>query len=218
MPVWKSISYFLFPKMLYILDLFGVVVFAISGALVAGRKEMDLLGVLVTAGVTAIGGGTLRDLLLGYLPVFWVRDPIYLIVIAAAALATIVYTRYFRVPRLTLLLADAFGLSLFAISGARLAERAEVSSLVVIMMGTMTGVAGGMIRDVLAAQVPSILRKDIYATAAIAGCTIYVVLTHLGISILAAGITGMAITFLIRLAAIYQRLRLPQFRLEEGES
>lgn len=203
--------------MLYILDLFGVVVFAISGALVAGRKQMDLLGVLVTAAVTAIGGGTLRDLLLGRLPVFWVRDPIYLIVIVGAALATVLYTRYFRLPRYSLLLADAFGLAFFAISGARLAEQAAVSSLVVIVMGTMTGVAGGMIRDVLAAKVPLILRKDIYATAAIVGCALYVFLSRLGVSAAIAGISGMVAIFLIRLVAIYQRLGLPQFRLQDEE-
>lgn len=203
--------------MLYILDLFGVVVFAISGALVAGRKEMDLLGVLVAAGVTAVGGGTLRDLLLGRSPVFWVGDPIYLIVIAGAALGTILYTRYFRVPGPALLLADAFGLSFFAISGARLAEQAEVSNLVVILMGTMTGVAGGMLRDVLAAKVPLILRKDIYATAAIVGCIVYLGLSHLGLPATVSVVVGMATIFLIRLVAIYQRLRLPQFRLEVDE-
>lgn len=203
--------------MLFFLDLFGVVVFAISGALVAGRKEMDLLGVLVTAAVTAIGGGTLRDLLLGDLPVFWVRNPIYLIVIAVAALATILYTRYLRVPRDTLLLADAFGLSLFAISGAQLAERAEVSSLIVVVMGTMTGVAGGVVRDVLTARVPLILRKEIYATAAIAGCTIYIVLTRLGVPAPATVIAGMAATFLIRLVAIVRRLQLPEFRLDDDD-
>jgi uncharacterized membrane protein YeiH len=203
--------------MLYILDLFGVVVFAISGALVAGRKQMDLLGVLVTAGVTAIGGGTLRDLLLGHAPVFWVRDPIYLVVIIAAALATVVYTRFFPLPRYSLLVADAFGLAFFAISGARLAAEAGVSNLIVVMMGTMTGVAGGMIRDVLAAKVPSILRKDIYATAAIIGSALYVLLTHLGVHTTIAGISGMVAIFAIRLVAIYQRLALPQYRLREDE-
>lgn len=203
--------------MLYILDLFGVVVFAISGALVAGRKGMDLLGVMVAAGVTAVGGGTLRDLLLGRLPVFWVRDPIYLYVIVATALATILYTRYFRLPRYSLLLADAFGLAFFAISGARLAEQAGVAGVVVILMGTMTGVAGGMIRDVLAAKVPLILRKDIYATAAIVGCALYLLLSRLGLSAPVAAICGMVTIFAIRLVAIYQRLALPQYRLQDDE-
>jgi uncharacterized membrane protein YeiH len=200
--------------MLYILDLFGVFVFAISGALVAGRKQMDLLGVLVTAGVTAIGGGTLRDLLLGRSPVFWVGDPIYVVVIAGAALGTVIYTRYFRVPQYSLLLADTFGLAFFAISGARLAAEMGVSNLIVVMMGTMTGVAGGMIRDILAARVPLILRKDIYATAAIMGCTIYLLLEEAGLNLAAAGIISMAVIFAIRLTAIVRGLGLPRYRLD----
>lgn len=200
--------------MLYFLDLFGVFVFAISGALIAGRKEMDLLGVLVTAGVTAIGGGTLRDVLLGNFPVFWIRDPIYLVVICGAGLATVLYTRYLRLPRYALLVADAFGLSLFAISGARLAEQAEVSALIVVLMGTMTGVAGGVIRDLLTAQVPLILRKEIYATAAIIGCTLYLLLAHLGLPQPIAGAIGMVTIFVVRLVAIIRGLRLPQYRLD----
>lgn len=204
--------------MLYILDLFGVVVFAVSGALVAGRKGMDLLGVLVIAAVTAIGGGTLRDLLLGRLPVFWVRDPIYLLVILAAALVTVLYAHYFRVHRHALLLADAFGLAVFAISGAQLAEQAEVSGMIVVVMGTMTGVAGGIIRDVLASRVPLILRNDIYATAAIAGCALYVVLTNLGVATQTAGICGMLAIFGIRLAAIFRGLELPRFRFDDDRA
>lgn len=200
--------------MLYLMDLFGVVVFAVSGALVAGRKGMDLLGVLVAAGVTAVGGGTLRDLLLGHLPVFWVRNPIYLYVIVATALATVLYTRYFRLPRYALLLADAFGLAFFAISGAQLAEQAGVSGVVVVLLGTMTGVAGGMIRDILAAKVPLILRKDIYATAAIAGCALYLLLSRLGLAPSIAAIAGMVAIFSIRLVAIYRRLALPQYRIQ----
>lgn len=200
--------------MLYFMDLFGVAVFAISGALVAGRKQMDLLGVLVVAGVTAIGGGTLRDLLLGRSPVFWVGDPIYVVVIAGAALGTVVYTRFFRVHQYSLLLADTFGLAVFAISGARLAAELGVSNLIVVMMGTMTGVAGGMIRDILAAKVPLILRKDIYATAAIAGCTAYVLLEKAGVQPAIAGTIGMVLIFVVRLTAIVRGLGLPRYRLD----
>jgi len=204
-------------SMLHIFDLFGVGVFAISGALVAGRKGMDLLGVLVTAAVTAIGGGTLRDLLLGRLPVFWVRDPIYLVVILIATALTIIYAHHFRVPRLALLLADAFGLAIFAIIGAQLAEAAEVAGLIVIIMGTMTGVAGGMIRDLLADRMPLILRKDIYATAAILGCIVYLALSRLGVPPNQAAICGMTTIFGIRLIAIFQRLRLPTFHVVDDD-
>lgn len=202
---------------LYVLDLFGVAVFAVSGALVGGRKRMDLFGVLVVAGVTAIGGGTLRDLLLGRLPVFWVRDPVYFLVIGAAALATIAYTRVRPLPRLSLQVADAFGLAFFAISGARLAEEVAAAAHVVVLMGTMTGVAGGVIRDVLTARIPLVLRTDIYATAAVAGCSLYVILARLAVPANGAAIAGMVAIFALRLAAIVWGLSLPQVRPYEGE-
>ena len=107
---------------LYLLDLIGVAVFAVSGALVAGRKQFDLLGVAVIATVTAIGGGTVRDVLLDRHPVFWIRDPTYLPVILAAAALALLYARVRRPPRISLLIADALGLALFTISGAQIAE------------------------------------------------------------------------------------------------
>ena len=150
---------------LYILDVVGVTVFAVSGALAAGRQHLDLLGVLVIAMVTALGGGTLRDVLLDRSPVFWIQQPDYLIVVLGAGLLTILYTRYFKPPQRALLIADAGGLALFSISGAQIAEAAQLHSLVIILMGTCTGVVGGVIRDVLLVEIPIILRRgNIYAT------------------------------------------------------
>src|SRR5688500_6870320 len=127
----------------YLLDLVGVGVFAISGALAAGRKSLDLLGVVVIAVVTAIGGGTLRDLLLDRHPIFWIADPLYVVVIACAALATVAWTRRFRPPVNMLVIADALGLALFSVAGAQIAQDAGVSPVIVVIMGTMTGTAGG---------------------------------------------------------------------------
>jgi len=165
-----------------LLDLLGVAVFAVSGALQAGRKSMDLFGVVVIAVVTAIGGGTIRDVLLENRPIFWIEDPNYLLVILAAAALTIVYTRFFEPPRGSLLVADAFGLSLFTIVGANIADQAGAPGLIVVIMGAITGAAGGLLRDVLCAEIPLILRRDIYATAAIAGATVYVLLTGLNLA------------------------------------
>jgi uncharacterized membrane protein YeiH len=157
---------------LYLLDLLGVAVFAVSGALAAGRKGLDMLGVIVIAVVTAVGGGTLRDLLLDRHPIFWIADPTYLVVISVSALLTLSYVRRRPPPGNSLLIADALGLALFTIMGAQIAEGAGLSPIIIVLMGTMTGVAGGVLRDVLSAEVPFILRRDLYATAAIAGASL----------------------------------------------
>jgi uncharacterized membrane protein YeiH len=151
---------------LYYLDLVGVAVFATSGVLAARSRGLDLLGIIVIAAITAIGGGTLRDLLLNRHPIFWITDAHYLLVIIASALLTVGYVRVGPLPGNALLVADALGLALFALSGAQVAEAALCPPIIVVLMGTMTGVAGGILRDVITAQVPLILRRDIYATAA----------------------------------------------------
>jgi uncharacterized membrane protein YeiH len=201
---------------LYLLDLVGVAVFAVSGALVAGRKQLDLLGVAVVATVTAIGGGTIRDVLLDRHPVFWIRDPTYLVVILAAAALTILYARVRKPPRISLLVADALGLALFTISGAQIAEERNLPGIIVVLMGTITGTAGGLLRDVLSAEVPLLLRQtDLYATAAIVGATAYLLSQAAGLEPEDAALVGMATVFGLRLAAILWRLRLPVFRVPD---
>ena len=201
--------------MVYLLDLIGVAVFAVSGALAAGRKSLDLLGVLVVAIVTAIGGGTVRDLLLDRHPIFWIADPTYLVVITIAAALTVVYVRLRAPPGNSLLIADALGLALFTITGARIAEAAGHPALIVVLMGTITGAAGGVLRDVLTAEVPLILRRDIYATAAVAGASLYLVAQALGVPGPVAGIIGMATVAVLRVLAIVFGLRLPVFELPQ---
>jgi uncharacterized membrane protein YeiH len=194
---------------LYLLNMFGVAVFAVSGALTAGRKSLDPFGVIVIAVITAIGGGTIRDLLLDNRPIFWIADPAYLVVILAAALATLVYARFRQPPWGSLLVADAFGLALFTVTGAQTAETAEVSGLIVILMGTITGVAGGILRDVLCAEIPLILRREIYATASIAGASVYVLWNELAPGSQTAILVPMALIFTLRLAAIRLDLHVP---------
>ena len=201
-----------------ILELLGVAVFAASGALVAGRKRLDLLGVVVIAAVTAIGGGTIRDVLLDRHPIFWIADPVHLYVILGAAAVTILYTRRFRPPDRMLLIADAIGLALFTISGAQIAERAGLSGIAVVLMGTLTGSAGGVIRDVLTAEIPMILRRgQIYATAAIAGAAIYLALQRAGLDQSVAGLVGMVVIACIRFAAIVWRITLPVFTVGNSD-
>ena len=200
-----------------VVDYAGVAVFAASGALAAARKKLDLLGIVVIATVTAIGGGTIRDLLLAR-AVFWTQHPTYLYVILFAALATIGYTRRFHPPERLLAVLDALGLAFFTISGAQIAEGLEHHGIVVIVMGTLTGVAGGALRDLLTGEIPIILRKgQIYATAAIVGAMLYQLLQSLGVDRAIAGLAGMVLIAAFRLAAILFNWSLPVFGLPGPE-
>lgn len=199
------------------IELIGVAVFAVSGALAAGRKSLDLLGVVVIAAVTATGGGTLRDLLLDR-HVFWIQRPEMLYVVFAAALLTVPYVRFARPPERFLQVADALGLALFSLAGAQIAQAAGHPGVVVVLMGTVTGAFGGVLRDVLCNEIPMILRKgDIYATAAIVGCTLYAVLDAIGIPRAWSVGGGMTAIAGLRLAAILFGLSLPVFSLPESE-
>lgn len=196
----------------YYLDLAGVAVFAASGVLAARDRDLDVIGIIVVAAITAIGGGTLRDLLLDRHPIFWITDPTYLVVITAAALLTVAYVRVRPPPGATLLVADALGLGLFALSGAQLAEAAQVPALIVVLLGTMTGVTGGVLRDVITARVPLILQQEIYATAAIVGVAAYLALQALGTPKAIAFWAGMVVVVALRLIAIRWGLHLPVVR------
>lgn len=198
--------------LLYILDLVGVAVFAISGVLAARDRELDVLGVIVVAAMTAIGGGTLRDLLLDRHPIFWLTDTTYLIVIIVAALATILYVRHRPAPMFALRVADAFGLALFALLGASYAEAAQAPALIVILMGTMTGVTGGVLRDIVTARVPLIMQREIYASAAIAGVAAYLLMQAIGVPQPGAFVGGVFVVVAIRLGALRWNLHLPTFR------
>jgi len=192
------------------LEIAGIMVFAASGVLSAGRKGMDLVGVAVIAVVTALGGGTLRDLLLERHPVSWVAHTSYLWACLAASALTLVYVRYREPPARALAVADALGLALFTIGGAQIAQQTGVSGLIVILMGVLTGVAGGVLRDVLSAEVPLIFRSgQLYASAALAGAVLYHLLDRVGPLREAGGIAGIALIAALRLGAIVYDWRLP---------
>ena len=200
---------------LYIAGLLGVAVFAVSGALTAGRKHFDWLGVVVIAFVTAVGGGTIRDLLLDQ-PIFWIRDTTYLYVVLAAAAVTLVYVRFGKPPQMSLLIADALGLALFTIGGAQIAEAQNLPPVIVIFMGTITGAVGGVVRDVLCGEVPILLRPaELYATPAILGASTYLVLQELDIAMSFAALSGMAVIAITRIAAIIWQIKLPVFRVKD---
>lgn len=201
---------------IYGLDLFGVAVFAVSGALAAGRKRMDIFGVVVLGIVTALGGGTLRDTLLDLGPVFWIKDPVYLLVATTFSLLTFVAVRILKQHRTGLLVFDAFGLAIFTAIGTAIAIEAAAATSVAVVMGVMTGTAGGVIRDVLSAEVPLVLRREIYATAALCGSFAYVLLDGMQVSSVPCLAAAVSVTLLIRLTAIRKGLSLPVFVSEDG--
>jgi uncharacterized membrane protein YeiH len=192
-------------------DILAAVVFAVSGALVASRKGMDVMGFMWFAVITGVGGGTVRDLILD-VPVFWVQNPVHV----SACLVTAV-VMHFVAPRVesryrTLLWFDAFGLALVTIAGTVKALDVGAPALVAVAMGAVTGSVGGMIRDTLG-HVPSVLlRHEIYVTASVLGSCAYVGLDLLGVARLAAMTVGFLVTFGVRGLAIRFGWAVPVFR------
>ena len=194
----------------YYIDLIGVAFYAIAGSLLAARLRMDPFGVLVLASLTAVGGGTLRDILLGVDPVFWIRDPTYLIVLVLTSIATMFFAGHFyRIPNKIMLLADAVGLGFFCVLGAQKAIKYDAPFTIALVMGIMTGVAGGIIRDVLCRQIPLILRKEIYATACMLGSSTYIVLIYFNFDDTLASIFGMIAALSLRVFAIFKQIEIP---------
>lgn len=197
------------------LDLLGVAVFACSGALVASRKEMDLIGFGLMATATGIGGGTLRDLLLAR-PVFWIADGRYLAV--CLGIAGVVYLTAHIVQRrfVLLLWADAIGISAYAVMGAELGLRAGAAAPVAVALGVMTATFGGLIRDVLCQETPLILRREVYATAVAAGAGTYVLALEFGAERPLAAILGVVIGLTIRGGGIGFGWSLPTYKPRPG--
>lgn len=195
--------------LLYAFNMFGVAVFAVTGGLAAARKQMDILAFVMIGIVTGVGGGTMRDLALGIAPVFWVRDPNYIIASTLAALAT-----YFLAPLLesrfrALLWGDALGMALFTVSGTQIALDAGASAVIAVTMGATTVVVGGLTRDLLCGEVPLILRGEIYASAAILGGVAHVLMTAWGLPLAIAGGVAGLMTFAVRVTAFTFNLSLP---------
>ncbi len=198
-------------QVLYALDLFGIAVFAVSGSLAADGKKMDIFGAIVLGFVTALGGGSFRDILLDCGPVFWVADLHYLQVAVVASILTFLIVRRLTLSRKGLLLSDAFGLAVFTLLGAAKTLDATGSGSLSVVMGIITGVAGGVIRDVLSAKVPLVLCKEVYATASLCGALVFVVMHRLALPGILSIILSILVTLSIRLAAIRWQLSLPLF-------
>lgn len=195
------------------LDHLGICVGAMSGVLAARGKQIDLFGVLVLALVTAFGGGTVRDLLVGDLPVAWLRGPWLLVNAALTGLFTFVLARWHEPPRRAWLVVDALVLAAFTMIGTRKGLALGFSAPVCVLLGVVTGVAGGILRDVLMRELPLVFRREIhlYATAALLGAALCVALRFFGVGEMIALFAGGGLVLLLRLAGIYWKLSLPLF-------
>lgn len=193
-----------------VLSYIGLFVFAVSGALTALRNDMDIFGVAMIGLVTGVGGGTIRDILLGVFPVWWIGDPYAIALCLAGALAATLAQPFIASRLKALIWADAAGLAVFAVIGAQAALAKDASPVIAIFMGAVTATFGGVVRDVLCNEVPLILRQEIYATAALAGAGVYVGLFALGLGAAVAAIVAALATFAIRAAAIAFDIQSPK--------
>lgn len=199
-----------------VLDWLTVAVFAVTGALVASRKQMDIFGFCLLGLVTGIGGGTLREVLLGTYPLFWVEQPAYVIVCVVVS-CIVYFTAHLAQSRYVLVLwLDAVGLSLVCVTGANHSLLAGTGAVVAVVMGAITATAGGMIRDLLGGDSPVILRREVYVTAAIVGAAVFVAAETLGVPHVIAMVLGGAICFAIRGLAIVFRWSLPTYKPRPG--
>ena len=197
-------------ELAYVITMSAVGVSAITGVLEAGRKPIDLFGVVLVALTSALGGGTIRDLLLER-PVFWVADQSYLVAAVAAGVATFVLVRLARLPLNLFLVPDALGLALFTVVGTQVALDSGAPWFVATFLGVVTGVFGGVLRDILCNEVPLVFAGELYATASWAGALVYIGLLRGGVTGMLASLLALAAIFLTRLAAIHWHLTLPSF-------
>lgn len=195
--------------MFYTIDILGTIAFAISGVLVAFSKRMDPFGILIIAFVTAVGGGTLRDILIGETPVTWMKNMTYVYVILASTIFAVLFRRKLDYLRTSLLLFDTIGIGLYTIVGVEKGLNAELHPIICIALGTMSACFGGVIRDILCNEIPVIFRKEIYATACIIGGLSYFILRKFPLDYNVVFIISGIVVIVIRLLAVRFKISLP---------
>lgn len=196
-------------NLLYILDIVGTLVFAVSGTIAASERKMDPFGAAVIAFITAVGGGTIRDVLIGSVPVGWMLNLHYLYAIIAGILLTFFLKKQIMKLHKTMFLFDAIGIGLFTLLGLQKTLAAGLSPLVAVMMGTVSAVFGGVLRDIFSNRIPLIFRNEIYATACISGGLLFLLLKYLGIDELICILGAMVFVILLRILAVRFKWYLP---------
>jgi len=201
----------------YYFEMVGTAVFAITGVLAVTRRGLDVFGALVLGIVTALGGGTVRDLIIG-IPPFWIEDFNYAWVAAAGALSAFWVGSVFRNASRALLYLDALGAALFAITAANKVLLLHLSGPVAVTMGLLTGIGGGLIRDVLAGRPTLLMSREIYATPILLGCVVFVLLRGAALAVPYAGVIGFTIIFGLRALAIHRHLEMPAWLTHRDRS
>jgi uncharacterized membrane protein YeiH len=194
-----------------VIEILGTISFAISGSFAAMQRRLDPFGILIIAFVTSIGGGTVRDLLLGDTPVKWMRDVNYCFLILITSILTMFFKRGIKKFKITLFLFDSLGLGLFTVLGIQKGIAFGLSPGICIALGTITGCFGGVIRDTLLNTIPLIFRKEIYATACIIGGMLYFLLLHCNLKTDVAKVMVITFIFVLRVVVVRYKLSLPKF-------
>jgi uncharacterized membrane protein YeiH len=195
--------------LLRLIDILGTISFAVSGVFAAMQKKLDLFGILVIAFITAVGGGSIRDILLGDLPVNWMRNIVYPIVIVGTTIVTILFKKIVGNFQVTLLVFDSIGLGFFTVVGLQRGIAFDLHPGICVALGTITGCFGGVIRDISLGTIPLIFQKEIYASASILGGVVYFLLLLIPIPENIVEIIVIAIIFIIRTVAVRFKLSLP---------
>ncbi len=198
------------------IDVLGTAAFAISGVLIAMEKKLDLFGVFIIAFVTAIGGGTLRDILIGNTPVVWMRDHTYIVIVLVNVILAVLLVNQLKYLRKTLFLFDTIGIGLFTMAGIEKGLSADLSPIICVALGTITASFGGVLRDILCNEIPVIFRKEIYATACIFGGFCYFLFRLLPMNAEYAYLGGILVIIAIRLLVVKFKISLPSIYKKES--
>lgn len=193
----------------FIIDILGTIAFAISGVLVAMEKKLDIFGVFIIAFVTAVGGGTLRDILIGSTPVVWLKQPVYIFTILGAVAFAVIFVNHLKYFRKSLFLFDTIGIGLYTMVGIEKGLSVDLLPVMCIGLGTITASFGGVIRDILCNEIPVIFRKEVYATVCILGGASYFLFRLLPVNAEYAHVAAILVIIVVRILAVKFHIALP---------